>query len=70
MLCVEFQKALSSRPWKDSQEDDQAPITVADFSNQELISLEMGRQIPSISLVAEEDSASVHLDNLVEQAVD
>ncbi|KAL6206978.1 hypothetical protein ACLB2K_024223 [Fragaria x ananassa] len=68
-ICVEVQTALQSSATGIREKNDQTPVTVADFSVQALISLELGRRFPSIPLVAEEDSASVRALNLVEPVV-
>ncbi|KAK9936238.1 hypothetical protein M0R45_013088 [Rubus argutus] len=68
-LCVEVQSSLNSSGRRILEKNDQTPVTVADFSVQALISLELGRRFPSIPLVAEEDSASVRANNLVEPVV-
>lgn len=68
-LCVEVQSSLNSSGRRIPEKNDQTPVTVADFSVQALISLELGRRFPSIPLVAEEDSASVRANNSVEPVV-
>ncbi|XP_050368257.1 putative PAP-specific phosphatase, mitochondrial [Argentina anserina] len=68
-LCLEVQTALQSSSGGVPGKSDDTPVTVADFSVQALISLELGRRFPSIPLVAEEDSASVRANNLVEPVV-
>lgn len=38
---------------------DRTPVTIADFSVQALLSLELGARFPAIPLIAEEDSAEL-----------
>lgn len=38
---------------------DRTPVTVADFSVQALLSLELGSRFPGVKLVAEEDAAEL-----------
>ncbi|KAL7088822.1 hypothetical protein ACP275_13G151700 [Erythranthe tilingii] len=65
-LCVDVQRSLLSSDGNIVEKLDQTPVTVADFGVQALISLEMGKLFPSIPLVAEEDSAFVRENNLVD----
>ncbi|XP_031114186.1 putative PAP-specific phosphatase, mitochondrial [Ipomoea triloba] len=71
-LCVDVKKSLLSSDGDGQilEKNDQTPVTVADFGVQALVSLEMGRLFPSIPLVAEEDSASLRVNNLVDPVVD
>ncbi|KAL0363301.1 UNVERIFIED_CONTAM: putative PAP-specific phosphatase, mitochondrial [Sesamum calycinum] len=69
-LCVDVQKSLFSSDGKIIQKMDKTPVTVADFGVQALISLEMSKLFPSIPLVAEEDSAFVRENNLVDAVVE
>ncbi|KAK6124012.1 hypothetical protein DH2020_042228 [Rehmannia glutinosa] len=66
-LCV--QKSLFSNDGKIIQKLDRTPVTIADFGVQALVSLEMSKLFPSIPLVAEEDSAFVRENNLVDAVV-
>lgn len=69
-LCVDVQKSLFSSDGKVVQKVDRTPVTVADFGVQALISLEMSKLFPSIPLVAEEDSAFLRENNLVDAVVE
>ncbi|XP_011096189.1 putative PAP-specific phosphatase, mitochondrial isoform X3 [Sesamum indicum] len=69
-LCVDVQKSLFSSDGKIIEKMDKTPVTVADFGAQALISLEMSKLFPSIPLVAEEDSAFVRENNLVDAVVE
>ncbi|KAK6124457.1 hypothetical protein DH2020_041806 [Rehmannia glutinosa] len=66
-LCV--QKSLFSSDGQIIQKLDRTPVTIADFGVQALVSLEMSKLFPSIPLVAEEDSAFVRENNLVDAVV-
>ncbi|GFP83966.1 putative pap-specific phosphatase mitochondrial [Phtheirospermum japonicum] len=68
-LCVDVQKSLFSSDGQIIEKLDQTPVTIADFGVQALVSLEMGKLFPSIPLVAEEDSAFVRENNLVDDVV-
>ncbi|KAL3627629.1 hypothetical protein CASFOL_028992 [Castilleja foliolosa] len=65
-LCVDVQKSLFSNDRQIIEKLDQTPVTIADFGVQALVSLEMSKLFPSIPLVAEEDSAFVRENNLVD----
>ncbi|KAM1008693.1 hypothetical protein ACFX2A_005203 [Malus domestica] len=65
-LCVDIQSSVLSTQRRIVEKTDQTPVTVADFGVQALISLELGKRFPLIPLVAEEDSAFVRSNNLVE----
>ncbi|XP_051128434.1 putative PAP-specific phosphatase, mitochondrial [Andrographis paniculata] len=69
-LCVDVQKSLLSSDEKITKKIDKTPVTVADFGVQALVSLELCKQFPSIPLVAEEDSAFVRENNLVDAVVE
>ncbi|KAJ3670291.1 hypothetical protein LUZ60_010615 [Juncus effusus] len=55
-LCVDVKKTLMSNDDRVLEKVDNTPVTIADFSVQALISLELKRHFPDIPLVAEEDS--------------
>ncbi|KAL4201880.1 hypothetical protein AMTRI_Chr02g218180 [Amborella trichopoda] len=55
-ICIDVKKSLSLNDGRIVEKNDQTPVTIADFSVQALISLELNRSFPSIPLVAEEDS--------------
>ncbi|KAM1593130.1 hypothetical protein FF1_036843 [Malus domestica] len=63
-LCVDIQSSVLQR--RVVEKTDQTPVTVADFGVQALVSLELGKRLPLIPLVAEEDSAFVRSNKLVE----
>ncbi|XP_074307626.1 putative 3'(2'),5'-bisphosphate nucleotidase, mitochondrial [Silene latifolia] len=63
-ICVDVQKSLLSDDRRVLEKNDNTPVTIADFSVQALISLELGKLFPSIPLVAEEDSAFLRSNNL------
>ncbi|TQD88321.1 hypothetical protein C1H46_026202 [Malus baccata] len=63
-LCVDIQSSVLQR--RVVEKTDQTPVTVADFGVQALVSLELGKRFPLIPLVAEEDSAFVRSNKLVE----
>ncbi|EPS68226.1 hypothetical protein M569_06545, partial [Genlisea aurea] len=65
-LCVQVQKSLSLSDGNVVQKMDRTPVTIADFGVQALVSLELGKEFPSIPLVAEEDSGFVQRNNLAE----
>ncbi|KAI3456351.1 hypothetical protein Pfo_013014 [Paulownia fortunei] len=69
-LCVDVQKSLFSSDGKVIEKVDQTPVTVADFGVQALVSLEMSKLFPAIPLVAEEDSAFLRENNLVDAVVE
>ncbi|KAG8385633.1 hypothetical protein BUALT_Bualt03G0065400 [Buddleja alternifolia] len=69
-LCVDVQKSLLSSDGRIIEKIDQTPVTVADFGVQALVSLEMSKLFPSIPLVAEEDSAFVRENNLVDAVLE
>ncbi|KAK4858022.1 hypothetical protein QYF36_009840 [Acer negundo] len=65
-LCIDVKKSLfSGEGGRILEKNDQTPVTVADFGVQALVSLELGKFFPSIPLVAEEDSAFLRENNLV-----
>ncbi|KAI3986137.1 hypothetical protein MKX01_027408, partial [Papaver californicum] len=68
-LCVDVKKLLLSTDEKFLEKNDQTPVTVADFGVQALISLELGRLLPSIPLVAEEDSSFLTSNSVVDSIV-
>nr|XP_043624200.1 putative PAP-specific phosphatase, mitochondrial [Erigeron canadensis] len=68
-LCVDVKRSLFTSDGKILEKIDQTPVTIADFGVQALISLELGKQFPSIPLVAEEDSAFLRSNNLIESVV-
>ncbi|XP_021902279.1 putative PAP-specific phosphatase, mitochondrial, partial [Carica papaya] len=68
-LCVDVKRSLVSSEGRIIEKNDQTPVTVADFGVQALVSLELSRLFPSIPLVAEEDSAFVRSNNLVDSVV-
>nr|XP_048334845.1 putative PAP-specific phosphatase, mitochondrial isoform X3 [Ziziphus jujuba var. spinosa] len=69
-LCLDVKSSLSAKSdGRIVEKNDQTPVTVADFGVQALVSLELGKLFPSIPLVAEEDSAFVRSNNLVEPVV-
>ncbi|KAI7999530.1 hypothetical protein LOK49_LG09G00577 [Camellia lanceoleosa] len=68
-ICVDVKKSLLFGDRRILEKNDQTPVTVADFGVQALISLELSKLFPSIPLVAEEDSASLHSKNLVTSVV-
>lgn len=69
-LCVDVKKFLFSGDERILEKNDQTPVTIADFGVQALVSLELGRQFPSIPLVAEEDSAFLRSNSLADLVVD
>ncbi|TXG47272.1 hypothetical protein EZV62_026566 [Acer yangbiense] len=64
-LCIDVKKSLFSGEGRILEKNDHTPVTVADFGVQALVSLELGKFFPSIPLVAEEDSAFLRENNLV-----
>ncbi|KAK4485160.1 hypothetical protein RD792_007773 [Penstemon davidsonii] len=68
-LCVDVKKSLFSGDGNIIKKIDQTPVTIADFGVQALVSLEMSKHFPSIPLVAEEDSAFLRENNLVDAVV-
>ncbi|PSS10298.1 PAP-specific phosphatase precursor [Actinidia chinensis var. chinensis] len=68
-LCVDVNKSLLSNDGRILEKNDQTPVTVADFGVQALISLELSKLFPSIPLVAEEDSAFLRSNSLVNSVV-
>ncbi|CAI9279786.1 unnamed protein product [Lactuca saligna] len=68
-LCVDVKRSLFTSDGKILEKNDQTPVTIADFGVQALISLELGKLFPSIPLVAEEDSAFLRSNNLVDSVV-
>ncbi|KAK2644225.1 hypothetical protein Ddye_019420 [Dipteronia dyeriana] len=69
-LCIDVKKSLfSGEGGRILEKNDQTPVTVADFGVQALVSLELGKIFPSIPLVAEEDSAFLRENNLVNSVV-
>ncbi|XP_021726322.1 putative PAP-specific phosphatase, mitochondrial [Chenopodium quinoa] len=68
-ICVDVQKSLFSDNKGVLEKNDNTPVTIADFSVQALISLELKNQFPSIPLVAEEDSAFLRSNNLADAVV-
>ncbi|KAM7506143.1 hypothetical protein LguiB_005047 [Lonicera macranthoides] len=69
LLCLDVKKSLFSSDANILEKNDQTPVTVADFGVQALISLELGELFPSIPLVAEEDSAFLRSNDLVNYVV-
>ncbi|XP_038711040.1 putative PAP-specific phosphatase, mitochondrial isoform X5 [Tripterygium wilfordii] len=67
--AVEVKSSLFSAGGRILEKNDQTPVTVADFGVQALVSLELGKIFPSIPLVAEEDSAFLRSNNLVDSVV-
>ncbi|KAL9452627.1 hypothetical protein AB3S75_008422 [Citrus x aurantiifolia] len=65
-LCIDVKKSLFSAQGRVLDKNDQTPVTVADFGVQALVSLELSKLFPSIPLVAEEDSAILRSNNLVD----
>ncbi|KAH9796686.1 putative PAP-specific phosphatase [Citrus sinensis] len=65
-LCIDVKKSLFSDEGRVLDKNDQTPVTVADFGVQALVSLELSKLFPSIPLVAEEDSAILRSNNLVD----
>ncbi|KAH9748397.1 putative PAP-specific phosphatase [Citrus sinensis] len=65
-LCIDVKKSLFSGEGRVLDKNDQTPVTVADFGVQALVSLELSKLFPSIPLVAEEDSAILRSNNLVD----
>ncbi|KAJ8434130.1 hypothetical protein Cgig2_024248 [Carnegiea gigantea] len=68
-ICVDVQKSLFSDDGRVLEKNDSTPVTIADFSVQALISLELGKLFPLIPLVAEEDSAFLRVNNLADSVV-
>lgn len=68
-ICVDVQKSLFSDDRRILEKNDNTPVTVADFSVQALISLELRNLFPLIPLVAEEDSAFLRSINLTDAVV-
>ncbi|KAL8197743.1 hypothetical protein R6Q57_024277 [Mikania cordata] len=68
-LCVDVKRSLFTNDGSILEKNDQTPVTIADFGVQALISLELGKLFPSIPLVAEEDSAFIRSNNLVDSVV-
>ncbi|URE30449.1 Inositol monophosphatase family [Musa troglodytarum] len=68
-LCVDVKKSLLYDKGRILEKNDQTPVTIADFGVQALISLELKRLFPSISLVAEEDSSFLRSNSGVLQRV-
>ncbi|KAK1412323.1 hypothetical protein QVD17_33478 [Tagetes erecta] len=68
-LCVDVKRSLFTSDGSILEKNDQTPVTIADFGVQALISLELGKLFPSIPLVAEEDSAFLQSNNLVDSVV-
>ncbi|XP_020275949.1 putative PAP-specific phosphatase, mitochondrial isoform X2 [Asparagus officinalis] len=66
-LCVDVKRTLLSNDHRILEKNDQTPVTIADFSVQALISLELKRSFPSIPLVAEEDSSFLRSGSLSSQ---
>lgn len=69
-LCLHVKKSLLSSDGQIIQKTDRSPVTIADFGVQALVSLELSHLFPSIPLVAEEDSAFVRSNNLVDAVAD
>ncbi|KAL9456184.1 hypothetical protein AB3S75_005413 [Citrus x aurantiifolia] len=65
-LCIDVKKSPFSDEGRVLDKNDQTPVTVADFGVQALVSLELSKLFPSIPLVAEEDSAILCSNNLVD----
>ncbi|KAI3718809.1 hypothetical protein L6452_19693 [Arctium lappa] len=68
-LCVDVKRSLFTSDGRILEKNDQTPVTIADFGVQALVSLELGKLFPSIPLVAEEDSAFLRSNNLVDSVV-
>ncbi|XP_041027796.1 putative PAP-specific phosphatase, mitochondrial [Juglans microcarpa x Juglans regia] len=68
-LCVDVKSSLFSSDGRSFEKNDQTPVTVADFGVQALVSLELGKQFPSIPLVAEEDLSFIQSNNLEDSVV-
>lgn len=68
-ICIDVQKSLFSDDSRVLEKNDNTPVTIADFSVQALISLEMKKHFPKIPLVAEEDSAFLRSNNLADAVV-
>ncbi|KAK9065323.1 hypothetical protein SSX86_016706 [Deinandra increscens subsp. villosa] len=68
-LCVDVKRSLFTSDGRILEKNDQTPVTIADYGVQALISLELGKLFPSIPLVAEEDSAFLSSNNLVDSVV-
>lgn len=68
-ICVDVQKSLFSDDGGVLEKNDNTPVTIADFSVQALISLELKKLFPWIPLVAEEDSAFLRSNNLADVVV-
>ncbi|KAG9159391.1 hypothetical protein Leryth_010938, partial [Lithospermum erythrorhizon] len=64
------QRSLFSSDGRIIQKSDRTPVTIADFGVQALVSLELSNLFPSIPLVAEEDSAFLRSNNLVDAVAD
>ncbi|GMH05387.1 hypothetical protein Nepgr_007227 [Nepenthes gracilis] len=69
-LCVNEQKSMFSDGGRILEKIDKTPVTIADFGVQALVSLELNNLFPSIPLVAEEDSAFLRSNNLVDPVVE
>ncbi|XVF40609.1 hypothetical protein PTKIN_Ptkin01aG0127700 [Pterospermum kingtungense] len=68
-LCVDVQRSLFFDEGGVLKKNDQTPVTVADFGVQALVSLGLSKLFPAIPLVAEEDSAFLRSNNLVDPVV-
>ncbi|XP_076889693.1 putative 3'(2'),5'-bisphosphate nucleotidase, mitochondrial [Bidens hawaiensis] len=68
-LCLDVKRSLFTSDRTILEKNDQTPVTIADFGVQALISLELGKLFPGIPLVAEEDSAFLRSNNLVDSVV-
>ncbi|KVG99624.1 Inositol monophosphatase [Cynara cardunculus var. scolymus] len=68
-LCVDVKRSLFTSDGRILEKNDHTPVTIADFGVQALVSLELGKLFPSIPLVAEEDSAFLRSNNLVNSVV-
>ncbi|CAO2823762.1 unnamed protein product [Amaranthus hypochondriacus] len=68
-ICVDVQKSLFSDDGRVLEKNDNSPVTIADFSVQALISLELEKHFPGVPLVAEEDSAFLRSNNLADAVV-
>ncbi|KAI7758042.1 hypothetical protein M8C21_007406 [Ambrosia artemisiifolia] len=66
---TQVKRSLFTSDGRILEKNDQTPVTIADFGVQALISLELGKLFPSIPLVAEEDSAFLRSNNLVDSVV-
>ncbi|XP_076922722.1 putative 3'(2'),5'-bisphosphate nucleotidase, mitochondrial [Bidens hawaiensis] len=66
---IQVKRSLFTSDGMILEKNDQTPVTIADFGVQALISLELGKLFPSIPLVAEEDSAFLRSNNLVDAVV-